>query len=154
MTDQQTIVHGTCVSVGGVGVLMLGVPGAGKSDLALKLVDQAGYGISAKLARSELVADDQVVITRRGATLVATAHATLQGKLEIRGLGIVELKVKPKVVLKLVVKLQSHSQIERLPDMSTYEILGLSLAAVEIDNAAASATARVRAAVNWLVSQS
>jgi HPr kinase/phosphorylase len=154
MADQQTILHGTCVSVGGIGVLILGAPGAGKSDLALKLIDQAGYGLSAKLARSELVADDQVVITRHGTKLVAKAHATLKGKLEIRGLGIVGLKTKPEVGLGLVVRLVAHGKIERLPDTSTYEILGVFLPAVDIDNSAASATARLRAAVNWLVRHS
>ena len=154
MTGQQTILHGACVSVGGKGVLILGPPGAGKSDLALKLIDQPGYGLSPKLTRSELVADDQVVIARRGKKLAASAPPALGGKLEIRGLGIVDVKAKPKVMLALVVKLQAHAHIERMPDSSTFEILGISLPVVEIDGAATSATARLRAAVNWLVKRS
>jgi HPr kinase/phosphorylase len=154
MTGRQTILHGACVSVGGKGVLILGPPGAGKSDLALKLIDQPGYGLSSKLTRSELVADDQVVIARRGKKLAASAPPALGGKLEIRGLGIVDVKAKPKVMLTLVVKLQAHAHIERMPDSSTFEILGISLPVVEIDGATTSAMARLRAAVNWLVKRS
>jgi HPr kinase/phosphorylase len=154
MKDKQTILHGTCVSVGGKGVLILGAPGAGKSDLALKLIDEAGYGTSSKLLRSQLVADDQVVITRRGNRLAASAPPALKGKLEIRGLGIVDVKTKPKVNLSLVVKLQAHAHIERMPDRATFKTLDVSLPLMEIDGSTASATARLRAAVNRLVKHS
>lgn len=150
MTESHLLLHGTCVSVGGAGVLILGAPGAGKSGLALRLIDEPGYGTSGLLLRGELVADDQVVVTRVADRLMATAPASLRGKLEIRGLGIVSLATLPSAALALVVKLQDHSAIERLPDGRSFDILGLALPLVEIDASMASSPARIRAALNWL----
>jgi len=150
MKQFQIFLHGTCVSLGGEGVLILGEPGSGKSALALRLIDEPGYGISGVLLRSELVADDQVIVTRGRDRLMASAPAALRGKLEIRGLGIVTLTTPPSVPLALVVKLQDHSAIERLPDPATFDILGMALPLAEIDGRMPSAPARMRAALNWL----
>jgi HPr kinase/phosphorylase len=150
MKQSQIVLHGTCVSVGGEGVLILGKPGSGKSALALRLVDEPGHGISGVPLRSELVADDQVIVTRDQGRLMASAPGALRGKLEIRGLGIVTLATPPSAPLALVVKLQDHSAIERLPDPATFEILGMALPLVEIDAKMASGPARLRAALNWL----
>ena len=152
MNQSQIFLHGTCVSLGGAGVLILGEPGSGKSALALRLVDQPERqrGFSGALLRSELVADDQVIVTRDQDRLMASAPATLRGKLEIRGLGIVTLATPASVSLALVVKLQDHSAIERLPDPAIFDILGMALPLVEIDAKLPSAPARLRAALNWL----
>ena len=96
------------------------------------------------------MADDQVIVTRDQDRLLASAPATLRGKLEIRGLGIVTLATRPIGALALVVKLQNHSAIERLPDPATFEILGMALPLVEIDAKMPSAPARLRAALAWL----
>jgi HPr kinase/phosphorylase len=150
MKQSQIFLHGTCVSLGGAGVLILGEPGSGKSALALRLIDEPGYGISGVLLRSELVADDQVIVTRDQDRLMASAPAGLRGKLEIRGLGIVTLETPPAVLLTLVVKLQDQAAIERLPDPATFDILGMALPLVEIDGKMPSAPARLRAALSWL----
>ncbi len=149
MADSTTL-HGTCVSMDGEGVLLLGLPGAGKSDLALRLVDQPGLGIDGFLRVARLVADDQVVITRRDGDLQASAPVTLKGKLEIRGLGIAALPVEEDVTLRLAVRLERSADIERLPDLAgtRLDILGLGLPLVQIDPFAASAPARVRAALD------
>ena len=150
MTQSQIFLHGTCVSVSGGGVLILGAPGSGKSALALRLIDEPGYGISGVFLRSELVADDQVIVTRDQDRLMASAPAALRGKLEIRGLGIVTLATPPSVPFALVVKLQDHSAIERLPDPTTFDILGMALPLAEIDGKMPCAPARLRAALTWL----
>jgi serine kinase of HPr protein (carbohydrate metabolism regulator) len=100
--------------------------------------------------RGRLISDDQVIITREEDRLVASAPSTIRGKLEVRGLGIVSLVTLPSVQLLLVVSLQTHSAIERLPDPCTFEILGLALPLVEIDGNSPSAPARLRAALHWL----
>jgi HPr kinase/phosphorylase len=150
MDHPQVTLHGTCVVVGGRGVLILGPPGSGKSSLALRLMDEPGQGLSKDLMAAELVSDDQVIVTRAGRSLVASAPAQIKGKFEIRGLAIVEVPTLPKASLSLAVKLRPSSEIERLPDPASFDILGLSLPMVEIDAQAASAPSRLRAALNWL----
>jgi serine kinase of HPr protein (carbohydrate metabolism regulator) len=147
---EEALIHGTCLAIGGEGVLLLGQPGSGKSDLALRLVDGSGTGLSGVARGARLVADDQVVVRRSGARLVASAPSALARKLEIRGLGIVELDALPEAELKLAVRLTPAAEIERLPDLARarMEILGLGVPLVLIDPQSASAPARIRAALD------
>src|SRR5690349_5084103 len=73
--SRQSYAYGTCVAKDGAGVLLIGPPGSGKSDLALRLLYQ-GF---------QLIADDQVAIEDG----IAKPPAALAGLLEVRGLGIV-----------------------------------------------------------------
>lgn len=148
----EALIHGTCLSVGGEGVLLLGQPGSGKSDLALRLIDGAGTGLSGIARGAKLVADDQVVVRRSGSRLIASAPAALAGKLEIRGLGIVDVDTALEAELKLAVRLSPATDIERLPDLTRarMEILGATIPLVLIDPESASAPARIRAALDHL----
>ncbi len=150
MTQPEVTLHATCLAVAGKGVLIMGPPGFGKSSFALRLIDQPGYGISNELMMARLVADDQVRILRRGNELMASAPGPLRGKLEIRGLAIVDLESLPEISLSLVVQLQPADKIERLPEGASFDVLGIALPLVEIDPQAASACARLRAALSWL----
>lgn len=138
--------------MGNAGVLLLGPPGSGKSDLALRLIDQPGWGITDTLQRAQLVSDDQVVIKLTGGRLVASAPAALAGRIEIRGLGLVDVSHRTEIPLALTVRLTDYDAIERLPDLekNRFEILGVSLPTVMIDPTFASAPAQIRAALNWL----
>lgn len=73
--------HGVLIDVNGVGVLITGKSGIGKSECALDLVSR-GY---------RLVADDIVEIRRRGEDLVGQASALIQSLIEVRGLGIINV---------------------------------------------------------------
>ena len=151
LKPDQTLVHATCLSFGGAGILLLGPPGSGKSDLALRLIDQPGVGTSGLVKRAMLISDDEVMVRRQGDGLIAEAPAPIAGMLEVRGLGIVSLAAEATAKLVLAVKLVAAATIERLPELelSRFELLGLSLPLVEIDAAQASAPARVRAALDW-----
>ncbi len=86
-------IHGSCACRAGEGVLLIGPPGAGKSDLVLRL-----------LARGfDLVADDRVEI----ADGMARPVPALTGLLEVRGLGIVRLAYVAAARLALVVELDN-----------------------------------------------
>ncbi len=147
---EEAVIHGSCIAIGGDGVLLLGAPGSGKSDLALRLIDGTGTGLTGTPRTGQLVADDQVVIHRSGESLMASAPPALRGQLEIRGLGIVNVAAAPETALKLAVRLTPSPEIERMPDLerSQMDILGLPIPLVLVDPASASAPARIRAALD------
>lgn len=122
--------HGSCVCRDGAGVLLLGPPGCGKSDLALRLLE-CGF---------VLVADDRVDIEEG----IASAPAALAGLLEIRGLGVLRLAHAARAGLRLAVELARPA--ERLPQPRRHEATGLPL--VRIDPAQASAPLRVARALD------
>jgi HPr kinase/phosphorylase len=145
----STLTHGTALSVAGKGVLLRGVPGAGKSSLALRLIDEPGYGLSDQLMRARLVADDQVVMERIGSGIWMSPPRTLAGKLEIRGLGIVEANYRPEIELCLIVDLELAGTVERMPesaDLKT-QILGVPISLIRLETGDFAAPAKVRAAV-------
>ncbi len=118
------------------GVLLRGPSGAGKSDLALRLIDR-GW---------RLVADDQAELRLVGTALYAAAPATIQGRMEIRGLGIVEVPSAARARLCLVADLVAAAAVERLPEPAFCELLGVRLPCLALDPFAASADAKLRLA--------
>jgi serine kinase of HPr protein (carbohydrate metabolism regulator) len=130
-------VHASTVAAGGRAVLITGPSGAGKSDLTLRLLDR-GF---------TLVSDDQTVVKRDGDRLMASAPATIAGKLEIRGIGIVEMETVSNLPVALLVELTS--EIQRLPDDSRERpILGVPLPLITIDAMTASAPSKVALALD------
>jgi len=143
--------HASCVALADRGVLILGAPGAGKSDLVLRLIDQPGFGTGDELIRARLVSDDQTIIERRGNDLYGSCPKPIAGLLEIRGQGIVTLDYQAEVRLALVVRLMSATEIERLPDNTQISgIAGVALPEIAIDPATVTAPARIRAALTGL----
>jgi serine kinase of HPr protein (carbohydrate metabolism regulator) len=113
-------VHATCVAIGGRGVLLAGRAGAGKSDLALRLIDRG----------ARLVSDDYTELRRSGGGLLARAPATIAGKIEVRGVGLVELEPAADVPVCLHVQLDQAA--ERLPEARTMRLAGLDLPTIAL----------------------
>ena len=125
-------VHASSVAIDGRAILIAGVSGSGKSDLALRLIDR-GF---------TLISDDQTLVRRDGDRLIASAPPSIRGKLEIRGIGIIEMDTASDVPVALLVELTGD--IQRLPDDSRERpILGINLPLVTIDATTASAAAKV-----------
>lgn len=132
-------IHASTVASEGRAVLISGPSGSGKSDLTLRLLDR-GF---------TLVSDDQTIVRREGDKLVASAPPTIKGKLEIRGIGIVEMDTVSDVPVGLFVELTS--EIMRLPDdRRERPVLGVNLPLVSVDAQAASAASKVALALDRL----
>ena len=132
----MTLVHGTCVEIDGAGVLLRGRSGAGKSDLALRLIDEG----------ARLVADDQVELIGRGAEIITTAPAAIAGLIEVRGIGPLPSPAADMAPLALVIDL-TREPVERLPEPASAELLGRRIPAITLDPFHASAPARIRLAL-------
>jgi len=133
LPDAAELVHGTCVALGRSAALLRGPSGSGKSDLALRFLFLARRGPAA-LEPPTLIADDQVRVRREGAALLVEAPPTLRGKLEVRGLGIVDMKFASQAELVLVVDLvAAASEVERMPDTdASGRLLGVDVPAIRL----------------------
>jgi serine kinase of HPr protein (carbohydrate metabolism regulator) len=130
-------VHASTVALDGRAVLITGPSGSGKSDLTLRLLDR-GF---------TLVSDDQTLVRKDGSRLLASAPPTIAGKLEIRGIGIIDMDRVEDVPVALLVELTS--EIRRLPDDSRERpILGIPLPLITIDAMPASAPSKVALALD------
>jgi serine kinase of HPr protein (carbohydrate metabolism regulator) len=94
-----------------------------------------------------LVADDRVALAREGSDVIARSPATLAGLLEVRGLGIVRLRRRRRVAVRLVVDLVDPAAVARLPDAATCRLLGVPLPRLRLAGLEASAPAKVRLAL-------
>jgi len=133
---RSVTLHATCVLIDGVGILLRGRPGSGKSDLALRVIEAGG----------RLVADDQVVVRRRAGRLTASPPPTLAGRIEVRGVGIVAVAHEGQAPIGLVVDLVAPEAVARLPEPETCKILGQALPRLRLAPFAASAVAKLRIA--------
>jgi HPr kinase/phosphorylase len=109
--------HGTVISYLGMGCLILGASGTGKSRLAQE----------AMVVGAKLVADDRVNIALTSGLLVAAPVPELAGIFEIHGIGIIRVNdALARQVLHLVVELDPSAD-DRLPEPQRMELLGMPL---------------------------
>jgi hypothetical protein len=133
-------IHASCVAIAKQGVLILGDSGAGKSDLALRLIDDG----------AKLVSDDRTELYVSRGMLHARAPKSIAGLLEVRGVGIVALPFAKNVPLALAIRLGAPPK--RLPDAARYAPpaplkVAKSLPFIIMDGALPGAPARVRLAL-------
>jgi serine kinase of HPr protein (carbohydrate metabolism regulator) len=148
LPDAAELLHGTCVALGRSAALLRGPSGAGKSDLALRFLFLARRGPAA-LEPPTLIADDQVRVRREGARLLVEAPPTLRGKLEVRGVGIVDMKTVADAELVLVADLVAATEVERMPEAdASVRLLGLDVAAIRLVATEASAPIKLALALS------
>ena len=138
----RRLVNGTAVAWRGLGVLILGPSGSGKSDLTLRLIDSG----------ATLIADDVVEMKREGGLLLLSfppeGPGDLKGKMEIKGLGIMSVPAAPPdVPLALVVQSTPRERIELVPESLESEWLGMQVTTIGIHLLEPSAPAKVRLAL-------
>lgn len=124
----QTMVHGSMVDVYGIGVLISGKSGIGKSEVALDLVERG----------HRLVGDDIVILTKKSNVLMASATEMNKHFMEIRGLGIIDVMsmfgiraIRYQKRLEVIVELclwEEQSDLDRTGlDRKTVDLLGVNI---------------------------
>lgn len=133
----QVTMHGVFMDILGLGVLIMGESGLGKSELGLELISR-GHG---------LVADDAVDFARLGPDYIeGRCPVILRDLLEVRGLGLLDIRtifgetaVRRKLKLRLIVQLvrRNDGEFERMPiDAQFIDVLGAPIGTVKIQVAA------------------
>jgi HPr kinase/phosphorylase len=138
---ESTTIHGVLLDVLGMGVLITGDSGVGKSELALELISRS----------SGLIADDVVELYRVGPeTIEGRCPVLLRDFLEVRGLGVLDIRtifgeasLRPRKNVKLIVHLERRqsgtdaAQMERLPlKPGSEQLMGVDIRKVTIPVAA------------------
>jgi len=129
----QTMLHGTMVDVYGIGILISGKSGLGKSEVALDLVERG----------HRLVSDDVVMLTKKGNVLLASATEMNKHFMEIRGLGIVDVMsmfgiraIRYQKRLEVVLELSLWEDTEKINrtglDHDTVNILGTNIPLIHL----------------------
>ena len=131
LSGAPLILHASAVAVDGRATLITGKPGSGKSSLALALIDRG----------AKLIGDDGVSLVREGNRLMATPPPNIAGKLEIRGVGIVDL-VAVSAPLALILDLDGEAP--RLPPeaLEMRDFLGCTIPCLSFDTSAPSPALR------------
>jgi HPr kinase/phosphorylase len=139
-----TTLHGCMVDVRGIGVLIMGKSGSGKSETAIGLIERG----------ASLVADDMVRVRFAGGDLIACSPELSRGYIEMRGIGIVNVAnlyglaaIRPEKRVDLVVTLKPHADLNEVDRLgiqtNTFDILGQPIPHVEIPVAAGRDNARM-----------
>ncbi|WP_417316957.1 HPr kinase/phosphorylase [Emcibacter sp.] len=142
----MSLVHATVVALDGHGIMIMGLSGSGKSDLALRLIEEAG---------AMLVGDDYVTLEKQEGRLLAKPAENIAGLLEVRGVGLVKMPFLPSAMVDLVLVLPSSgtdSRPERLPEEQFFEFEGLRVPQLDFMPFEASAVTKARTALRHLAS--
>ncbi len=130
--DRDTLrIHATTVALGRHAVILRGASGAGKSDLALRFLAErarhcdGAFGNASEQAAlalpRRLVADDQTLLRIEQNCLLASAPQTIAGRIEVRGIGILEVAFIAVAEVRLVVDLVTADAVDRYPLVSESE---------------------------------
>ncbi len=133
-------IHATTVAWHGSGVLIRGDPGSGKSDLGLRLIEDG----------ATLVSDDYTELKSTPRGLFASAPDTIRGKMEVRGIGVVDFSCAEVSKVALVVTLVPRENVERVPEPTYAEIEGIQVPEISLCAFDASSPAKVRLAIRRL----
>lgn len=141
----ETLLHGDLVEIDGYGVLLTGKSGVGKSDLALRLIENKN---------AILVADDMVRLAIRENKIYGSAPDNIKGLLEVRGVGILKYKHKDENCVDLIVNLREDvSQIDRMPKKQRQNILGVEIVQIDLYAKESSAPDKVMTVLRMLSAQ-
>ena len=132
-------IHASAVAILGRAVLLYGRSGSGKSDLALRLIDRGAM----------LISDDYTLCHAREDGLFASAPGSILDKIEVRGLGIINMPSVQDVGIALLINLESD--VDRFPlDRDTLMIAGCSVPVIALEPFHASTPIKVELALQLI----
>ena len=129
--------HSSSVVIDDNGVLILGDSGSGKSDLALRLIDNG----------ATLISDDISICRKNLNSIYLYCPPEIKGLLEVREIGIITVPFVERIKLRLVVNLKSNNN-ERFPKDSSFRILGIKIPIINIEGKNSSAVAKIKVKLN------
>jgi serine kinase of HPr protein (carbohydrate metabolism regulator) len=120
--------HCSVIEIAGTGIAIEGKSGAGKTSLALGLIEAA----KRRSIEACLICDDQALIEAKGGRLYAKAPDPIAGLVELRGYGVARMASKPGCIVRLVVRLVPDEEVERMPGPAHTSLLGIELPLVKL----------------------
>ena len=129
--------HSSSVVIEDNGVLILGNSGCGKSDLALRLIDNG----------ATLISDDISICRKNSNNIYLYCPPEIKGLLEVREIGIITVPFVERIKLRLVVNLRSKNN-ERFPKDNSFRILGIKIPLISIEGKNSSAVAKIKVKLN------
>ena len=130
-------VHSSAVVLDDNGVLIMGDSGSGKSDLALRLIDNG----------ATLISDDISICRKNSNNIYLYCPQEIKGLLEVREVGIITVPFVERIKLRLVVNLKSNNN-ERSPKDNSFKILGIKIPIINIEGKNSSAVAKIKVKLN------
>ncbi len=138
------MIHASCVSFDGFGVLLRGKAGVGKSDLALRLIERK---------YAQLVGDDQICLEKQAMQVLASPAPKLEGLLHVTHLAIISRGFCTRVKLGLIIDLVEASQKQALALIATPEtelLMGVRLRRLSLCGVEDSAIEKICCAVELI----
>ena len=136
----EILEHASGISIDGMGVIICGPSGSGKSDMALRLIDRG----------AALVSDDSVMLTVHNDRVQMDSPTAIRGKIELRSLGIFELPYVRHIPLYL--KIDLDPEPERFPfDRQIETISGVQVHRISLNPWEQSAPIKVEMALARLI---
>ena len=121
--EEKMQIHATDIEWQKKGILFIGKSGYGKSTAALLLMEKG----------AKLIADDQVILTLNKKRCIATCADTIKNKMEVRGIGVVDVEAKRKTSVDLVVFLTKKAEdVPRMPEAQYWNFVDVRIPAITL----------------------
>ena len=132
--------YATAVTYCGSGILIRGPSGSGKSDLALRLIDDG----------ADLIADDQVAIKVVEQKLYLSPPDSISGLIEVRGVGVIKIDYVRDIKLCLIVDLATGDTVQRIPIIKKELIKNIPVPVISINAFEHSVLVKVKIILDYL----